>query len=231
MEIEQLRNTIYKYTCFFVLSSALPLFAQFDPEAVDAYEPDSVFAIRNAIKYDPVQIIVGDYSLYYERFLAPGWSVEGGAGFTLRNYAAGWNDYSLDNLARNVEISPGYSFSIAVRKYLIKSEELNGWYVAAGYGQRKYNTTYAVVDTAGILTGDEFEDTRLHHTVSAALGYQALGITSNLFLDFFLGPAFRFREFDTVVADDIFDASTFRVVSEKSNQWGIVVGLRFGFGF
>jgi len=208
--------------------SSLPAFAQFEE---DAYEPDSIYAIRNAIKYDPVQIIVGDFSFYYERFLAPGWGAEAGVGFTRRNYAAGWNDYSLDNLARNVDIGTGYSYSLSLRKYLRAAEELGGFYTALGYSERKYYTTYAVVDTAGELTGDQFDDTRLHRTVSLAVGYQALGITSNLFVDFFIGAAVRFREFDTVVATDIFDASTFSVVPSNSTQWGILAGLKFGFGF
>jgi hypothetical protein len=231
MWLNSLRR-IYKYIgifLFFLLSSVSH--AQFEPLEEDAYEPDSLLAIRNALKFDPVQIIFGDYQLFYERILTNHLSFEAGAGFTRRNYGAGWFDYSLDNLGDNVDINTGYSFTIALRYYLKDSEELLGPYVSAGANFRNYLTTYSVIDTTGVLTGDQYDDERIYNSYYLTVGYSALPTRSNLFMDFFVGIALRQKDFTIVKADDIFIPETYYIDEENTTAVGFQIGARIGFGF
>lgn len=195
-----------------------------------AYQ-DTVYTVRNAIKIDPVQIIFGDYRLYYERLLSNHYSVEVGFGFTRRNYAAGWFDYELDNLGRNVDIKTGYSASLSFRRYFQDYEELYGLYLAATGNYRSHAKEISVIDTTGNLIGNSFRDER--HTLSLILklGYQALPLNSNVFADFYTGPAIRFKNYDIVKTASVNDPSAYFIDNLNEVSLGWEVGIRMGFGF
>lgn len=222
---------LYKYICFFSFFLSLFASAQDDPFAEDAYEPDSLYAVRNAIKVDPLQIVVGEYQLIYERILANRWSVEFGLGFTRRNYLADRTDYTLDDLGRNVDIKTKYSFTLSFRRYFMNTEELLGPYVALGGNIREYAFDYAVLDSTGTLTGDNFDDVRKFTSGFINIGYQALPKNSNIFADFYVGVAIRYAELQILNAEDVNDPTTFFYTPIQEYRWGFNVGIKIGVGF
>lgn len=222
----------YKYIVFFLLFTSLSSFGQnYQEEGEDAFEPDSLFAVRNAVKIDPLQFVFGDFSIYYERIFKSRYSAELGIGFTRRNYAAGWFDYSLDNLGENVDIETGYSIALSLRRYFKDTGELNGLYLALGFSARLYKTDYFVIDSAGTLTDISFNDNRQFTSGSVIIGYQALSIRSNIFVDGYLGLAVVNKDFDTVTSSDINDPSAYYIGQKKSYELGLEVGVKIGFGF
>lgn len=227
-----LKRVSYKYILFFLLFTSLSGFAQnIFPEGEDAFEPDSLYAIRNAVKVNPIQVLFGVYGLSYERIIKNGYSLEVGLGITRRNYAAGWFDYSLDNLGKNVDIETGYAISISARKYFQSKEELQGPYLSAGISITKYKTDYLVIDSLGDLSDYSFPDVRTTTSLSVIFGYQALAQRSNVFADFYIGAALRYKDFDIVKSDYIHDPSAYYVSKEYSYAFGVEVGVKIGFGF
>lgn len=222
----------YKYIVFFLLFASLNSFGQINQEeSEDAFWPDSLYAVRNAVKIDPLQVIFGDFSIFYERIIKSGYSAEIGVGLTRRNYAIGWFDYSLDNLGENVDIETGYSLSISARRYFRDSDELNGPYLALGFSARSYNTNYAVIDSAGTLTDFSFKDRRLLKSGSLIVGYQALTTRSNIFVDAYIGLAVVNKDFDVVKSADINDPEQYAIEEKNEFALGLEIGLKIGFGF
>lgn len=220
----------YKYISF-VLFFVPQLIIGQDLEFEDAYEPDSIYAVRNALKIDPVQIVVGEYELIYERILSNHWSVEAGLGITRRNYLADRRDYTLDDLGQNVSIETGYSFTLSIRNYFWDSPELIGPYVELGGNIRQYDLNYAVIDSSGSLTGDEFPDTRKFTSGYVNFGFQALPLNSNIFADFYLGVALRYADLRIIRAEDIHDPATYFYQNKEEWRWGFNVGVKIGVGF
>jgi hypothetical protein len=222
---------IYKYISFVLFFLPELLIAQ-DLEFEDAYEPDSVYAVRNAIKIDPVQIVVGEYELIYERILSNHWSVEAGLGITRRNYLADRRgDYTLDDLGQNVSIETGYSFTLSFRNYFRDSPELIGPYMELGGNIRQYDLTYSVIDTSGALTGDSFPDTRKFTSGFLNIGFQALPQNSNIFADFYVGVALRYADLSIIRAEDIHDPETYFYEETEEWRWGFNIGVKIGVGF
>lgn len=220
----------YIYISCFILFSAFGANGQ-NYEGEDAYEPDSVFAVINAVKVDPIQIVFGDFRLFYERLITDQYSVELGVGITGRNYAADVFDYSLDDLGDNVDIKSGYNFSIALRHYFRESEEMIGPYLSLGFDTRKYQTNFSVIDTSGALTGDTFEDVRRFSTLYATFGIQAIPLSSNVFGDFYIGVGVRKVDFDIVRADDIRRPETYSISNTSEYRPAVLAGVKLGFGF
>ncbi|MGB6035315.1 MAG: hypothetical protein WBG42_03540 [Cryomorphaceae bacterium] len=222
----------YKYILFFLTFIPLISFGQNDEmEEQDFYSLDSVYTIRNAIKVDPVQIIYGDYSLYFEHMLTGRYSVEVGVGFTRRNYAAGWFDYELDNLGRNVDIKTGPSVSLSFRRYFQDYEELGGAYLAVGVNYRRHQKDFGVIDTAGVLTDISYTDDRQTVSTIFKFGYQALSLNSNVFVDIYTGPAIRFKNYDIVRTTSINDPNAYSIENLNEVVFGWELGIRVGFGF
>lgn len=220
----------YKYICFVLFLVPQSIFAQ-DLAFEDAYEPDSIFAVRNAIKIDPIQIVVGEYEIIYERIISNHWSVEGGIGFTRRNYLADRSDYTLDDLGQNVSIETGYSYTLSFRNYFRDSPELIGPYWELGGNIREYKLNYSVLDTAGTLTGDNFADTRKFTSANLNIGFQALPKNSNIFADFYIGAAMRYADLMIIRAGDIHDPTTYFYQETKEWRLGFNIGIKIGVGF
>lgn len=220
----------YKYISFVLFFIPQLIIGQ-DLDFEDAYEPDSVFAVRNAIKIDPIQIVVGEYELIYERILSDHWSVEAGMGITRRNYFPDSRDYTLDDLGQNVSIETGYSFTLSVRNYFRESPELIGPYLELGGNIRQYDLTYSVIDSSGALTGDAFPDTRKFTSGFLNVGFQALPQNTNIFADFYVGVALRYADLRIIRADDINDPETYFYQDKEEWRWGFNVGVKIGVGF
>lgn len=223
---------LYKYILFFLFFAPAACFGQnIFNEGEDAYEPDSLYAVRNAIKIDPLQAIFGVYGLEYERILSQGYSIETRMGITRRNYAAGWFDYSLDDLGKNVEIKTGFAFALGVRRYFKPSDELNGSYLSLNASVRKYKTQFLVIDNTGILTGDTFAEERKYTSLALIYGYQALALWSNVFADFYTGISWRYKDFAIAKSEFIHDPSFYRILNISQHTVGFEIGVKLGFGF
>lgn len=222
----------YKYILFFFTIFSLTTFVRAqETEDAEFFIQDSVFTIRNAIKVDPVQILFGDFRLYYERILSGRYSVEAGVGFTRRNYAGGWFDYELDNFGSNVDIKTGTSVSVSFRRYFQDYEELGGAYLAVGANYRRHQKDFGVIDTAGVLSDFSFRDNRQAVSVIFKFGFQALSLSSNVFADFYTGPAFRFKNYDIVRTTSINDPQAYSIENLNEIVFGWELGVRIGFGF
>lgn len=197
----------------------------------EPYVQDTLITVRNALKIDPVQILYGDYRIYYERIITNHYSAEFGLGFTRRNYAAGWFDYELDNLGENVDIRTGGTFSVSVRRYFLDYEELYGPYLALAGNYRVHSKEITAIDTTGNLVGDGFRDERRTMSLIFKFGYQALSLSSNIFADFYTGPAIRFKNYDIVKSTSLNDPTAYFVENLKETTFGWEFGVRIGFGF
>ncbi|MEM9050537.1 MAG: hypothetical protein AAGC47_00665 [Bacteroidota bacterium] len=222
----------YKYILFFLTLLTLNTSAQEDNDDLpNFYMQDSVYTVRNALKIDPVQILFGDFRLYYERRITNHFSAEIGAGITRRNYTSGWFDDDLDNLGDNIDIKTGASFSFSVRRYFKDSEELDGTYLALGVNHRWWTKDINVIDTNGTATDFSFRDERRSTSVILKFGYQALPISSNVFADFFTGPAIRFKNYDIVQTTSANDPLAYSIENLNEVTFGWELGVRIGFGF
>lgn len=212
----------------------IALFASFGCSGQSAEAPppvDTLYAVRNAVKFDPVRIVFGDYRLLYERILSDRWSVEGGVGITRRNYASGWFDYDLDNLGTQVDIRTGLALSLYVRRYFRADPELIGPYLAAGFSFLDYRKDYHPLDRTGQFTDAALTDRRRYSSAVLLFGIQPLSYASNVFVDFHTGPALRFKDFDQVRATDPADPATYHIRAFTEATFGWEVGVRLGFGF
>lgn len=195
------------------------------------YESDTLFAVRNAVKIDPVQIVFGDFRLYYERILSDRWSGEASIGITRRNYAAGWFEYDLDNLGAQVDIRTGPAAGLILRRYFRPGPELDGPYLAAGYVYREYIKDYHPLGRAGELTGESHTDRRRFSSVAVLFGFQPLSYSGNVFADFFTGPALRFANYAQVRETDSPGTDGYYVRRFSKVGLGWEIGVRIGFGF
>jgi hypothetical protein len=221
----------YKIILFFLCFVSLGINGQDTESEPDFYSTDSIYSIRNAFKVDPVQILFGDFRFYYERILGGQFSVEVGAGFTRRNYTSGWFDYELDNLGSNVDVKTGPSLSLSLRRYFRDTGELGGAYLAVSGLYRKYRKDFAIVDTAGTLTDFNLADSRESVSIILKFGYQALPLTSNVFADFYTGPAIRFKNYDIVRTTSVNDPTAYSIENLEEVVFGWELGVRIGFGF
>ncbi len=206
-------------------------FGQNEAEEEYEFEQDTLILIQNAIKFDPVQILYGDFRIYYERVISNQFSFQIAAGITRRNYTAGWFDYELDNFGENIDIQTGYSISFSVRRYFEDLEEPDGLYLDLGINYRTYSKGFAVFDSTGTLTGDVFEDNRNILSASSKIGFQLLSLTSNLFFDIYTGPAIRFKDFQIVRSTDLNDPSAYFIEPLEEIAFGWDFGVRLGLGF
>lgn len=222
----------YKYILFLLIPiSFIANGQESDDELPDFYIQDSVYTVRNAFKIDPVQIIFGDFRLYYERFISNHYSVEIGSGVTRRNYASGWFDDDLDNLGANIDIKTGPTFSLAFRRYFRDSEELDGAYISLGVNYRWHIKDINVIDSVGALSGLTLRDRRQSTSVLAKFGFQILPISSNVFADFFTGPAIRFKNYDIVQTTAVNDPLAYYIEAVNEVSFGWELGVKIGFGF
>jgi hypothetical protein len=205
--------------------------AQIIGTELDAYEStDSLYAVRNAFKIDPLQIIVGDLPFLYERFISKNLSIELGCGFTRRNFLSPFFEYDLDNLSRNVKIKSQPSYKIALRYYFDSNEELDGFYIAAEYNYRTHKKNFFELDTLGNTNGKIFVDKRIYNDAKLILGRQILSSSSNLVIDYYLGLGYRKKELHEVHQLQGQNQIFYYERKEREN-FAFFIGVKLGFGF
>ncbi len=199
----------------------------------DAYYdlPDTMPAVTYALKFDPLQVFLGDFQLYFEGTIAKQWSMEVGLGFTRRDYTASFFAYELDDFGDNVDIQTRYAGSLWLKRYFWDTGELYGPYMALGLLHRRHDKTYNVINEAGELSGASFDDSRSFTSLMLFGGFQAIPMQSNFFCDFYLGAGLRFRDFDMVRSTDSNDPDMYSVSREQSWVGALHLGIKFGIGF
>lgn len=210
----------------------MPLSSQAQYDDADAYGyPDTLIAVTNAVKFDPIQIIQGDFRIFYERMIGKRWSAEASFGPTRRNYTASIFQYELDDFGANVNIRTRYAAGLAVRRYFWETDELYGLYVSGAVVHRVHEKSHSIIGIDGTLTGHAFEDRRRYTDLMCLVGYQALTLQSNIFFDFYVGAGARYRDFDVLRSSDLNDPNAYAVTSEQSWIGTFTAGVKLGIGF
>lgn len=221
---------LYKYSI--AIAFCLPLLCNAqEEEEYDYGDPDTLIAVVNAIKFDPVQVLFGDFQFYYERIISDRWSIEAGFGPSRRNYTASLFEYELDDFGSNIDIQTRYAASLWARRYFWDSGELYGLYLAGAVLHRRNDKTYNVIGGDGELTGHSFDDSRAYTSFMLFTGYQALTLASNIFFDFYIGAGLRYRDFEVVRSSDLNDPDAFQTTSEQSWIGAFQAGIKVGVGF
>ncbi len=231
----KLRNYFCKYTLFAALMCTLTANAQntradsiYDPLS----EPDTLYAIVNAVKFDPVQVFFGDFQFYFEKMIAPKASIEVGFGPTRRNYASSWFEDELDSYGRNVSIRTRYAATLSGRRYFQDTGELYGGYVGLSLVYREYVKLYQVIDTNDVLVaGYEFTDSRKYASAMVTVGFQALSLSSNIFADFYVAAGARYKSLHIVDTDNVNVPESYFIREETGFEAAFQAGVRIGFGF
>lgn len=220
----------YKYIAILAVLSPLLANAQEDEEELMAL-PDSMYAVRQAVKFDPLQMFFGDYQFYFEQYMGRQWSVEVGLGPTRRNFTASIFEYELDNFGSNVDIKTRIAASLWAKRYFWDTGELYGLYMGAALTYRRNDKTYNVINADGILSGVSFDDSRRYSSLLLVAGYQALPLQSNIFCDFYLGAGVRYRDAQVVRSTGINDPALYEVRSQYSWVGALQLGVKIGYGF
>lgn len=200
-------------------------------EEIDAYIPDTLIEIRNALKLDPLLVLKGEFVLNYERAISNHFAAEITLGFTRRNWTLPWLGLDADDLRRNIKIKTGPTFKLGLRYYTKNSRELHGFYVMPQLAYRQFEKNFAELDSSGSLNGVNHLDQRNIKEVSLTLGYQHLSIYSNFVLDVYatLGYEERILQQVSRIPDTI--ETLYQTRNYKDYGLNPMIGLRLGFGF
>lgn len=197
----------------------------------DAYIQDTLVEVHNGIKFDPLQILRGEISVFYERRISNRISVELGAGITRRSWTYSWFNTDVDDLRRNISVETGPAFRAGVRYYFMDSPEINGVYVMPQVGYRIYEKTFAELDSTGELNGQEYIDRREVGEVNLTIGYQQLSFNSNFFYDVYFGVGYGFYSGVEVRRRNVPIETLYYTEPRKSSGPIPVIGFKMGWGF
>lgn len=197
----------------------------------DAYIPDTLVEVHNALKIDPLQIVRGEIAVFYERRISNRFSIELGAGITRRSWTYSLFHNDVDDLRRNITIQTQPAIRAGLRYYFAESPELNGLYIMPQVAWRVFKKNFAEMDSTGELTGRDFTDQREVMEVNLTIGLQRLSYNSNFFYDVYLGVGYGFvsgvavkREFDE-------PGSIYYTEPRKSQELIPIIGVKVGWGF
>lgn len=148
---------------------------------------------KNLIKVGILSPFRGVFELGYERLLPEGFSIEGFAGITYR-------DFAFERLKSNglynstfVNAGLGYSGKLALKYYPFSQGWFSGVYFSNEAGYRKYNFKANLVETTAngasynrqMNIGYEFTEVKLF------LGQNLANYTGRFFIDYKVGLIFR----------------------------------------
>ena len=198
---------------------------------LDAYQStDSLLAVRNSFKLDPLQIVVGDVPILFEKYIAKHLSLEVGLGITRRNFLSPIFEYDLDNLSRKIKIKSLPSYKIAFRFYFDDNEELDGYYISPEFSYKTNRKDFLELDTVGNLTGNKYVDKRIYSDLKLIVGRQVLSYSSNFLLDYYLGFGYRQKQLQEVHQLQGKNQPYFYEQTAGKNL-AFFIGIKLGFGF
>lgn len=193
---------------------------------------DTVRAVKNAFKMNPLIFLTGEIPLYYERALSPQISVEAAIGITLRNYISLSFNEDTDDFGGGIEILTKPSFHFAFRYYFDDNVELAGLYLSPEFSYRNYSKYVTEKDDDGGFTDQKLLDERIYNDIKLVLGYQVLSHSSNWVVDMYTGLGARVRSLSIVKEQNTLGNGFNYEVEEKSDIVpAFYLGFKLGYGF
>jgi hypothetical protein len=215
--------------CYQISAQTLP--QAFPEEGEDAYIPDTLIEVRNAIKIDPFLVVKGELVLNYERAISNHFSAELVAGITRRDWTQPGKNNNNDDLRRNITVKTGPTFKLGVRYYSKNSPELHGFYVMPQFAYRIYEKEFAELDSTGTLNGNKYTDKRNVKELSVTFGYQHLMLTNNFLLDFYATLGYVEQNVNAVIRVPDTIETLFYTENYIEHYFNPMIGIRMGFGF
>lgn len=192
---------------------------------------DTIRAVKNSFKLNPLIFLTGEIPIYYERSLSPQISFEFALGLTFRNYLSVLYGNEADDLGGGVEVTPNPSFHFAIRYYFEPNFEQEGLYVSPEFSYRKYSKNISEKDPDGRFSDRSNLDERIYWDVKALVGYQSISHSSNWLLDFYTGLGVRVRDMQIVTETNTIGSGwTYEVEQVNDIVPAIYVGIKFGLG-
>ncbi|MCC5922740.1 MAG: hypothetical protein JJT77_03045 [Crocinitomicaceae bacterium] len=128
---------------------------------------------RNVFKLSIIEILAGDFPVYYERGLNNMFSLEFGLGATFGDFMNDFSSLAFFDPDSDIGIQYGLSYSLALRFYPIDLFE--EFYVATEFKSRNFRWSYL-----------DHQESRRYRMPRLSLGY-AYFYDNNLVFDYFLG--------------------------------------------
>lgn len=217
----------YVLTFLLVVLTAPRLVAQEGEELRSIVPPGSLN--KNAIKFDPIRMLVGEIAFSYERRLTPNISAEVAAGPTISNvnhviYGFG-TQHPNDDLE---ETRWGGFFNVAGRYYLLQSAAMRKCYIAPKFRWSRFNTFST--DNSELITRATYQNT--FSSLLLGLGWQAW-YSQQFALDYYIGAGYSWNTYNT--SYDFSKYSGEQVggyyLTEKQTTFVYEVGIKCTIGF
>lgn len=217
-------------------SPALPA-----PQAAHTSLRPRADVIQNIIKFDPLQLMHGEFGLHYERRLNDqlGWEV--GAGITFQDYvwhigrSIGGKDF-LDP-GRIQSHNNGIALRTALRLYPVgNADEPNRFFMGLGVQYKTYSWTTEVLNYRNVnldpVASGTFEESRKLTDIQILFGQQHF-LNTNMLVEYFAGAVVRFQQLQGVNFTNWEAPATGLQANYEESSTGpnLVLGLRIAYGF
>ncbi len=194
------------------------------------YSGDPIFldSVQKAAKIDPVLLMRGELSIFYEWRLAQHFSVEGGAGITYidflyETFENGARFLPDADEARDVQFHTGISLRLQPRYFPSRYQTaIEGFYIAPTYSYRTWNMTYYVNNG---LVSFPHEVKREWNEFRLQIGDQDCDPYSVVFTEWYLNVGVQFRNDDSVFSRGV----TAEILHENYSRVVLGAGIKIGF--
>lgn len=226
-------------TVFFALSFSVQIFAQDNSNSgqirvYDSYQPTngSTVSERNKISINPLNVLIGDYSIFYERMITDIFSIEASVGLTYTNYMRDFSlfdsDYQNSNI--NSESQMGITYSIAPKLYL-NDDDFEGTYISLYFRSRTYNSIASSTDYSSVSLAPTEQYYRFN-TGTFNFGHN-YHLGNHVLLDCYVGVGLRFTTNNLI--EESYSSTTGNtkyelVYSQKTGPTG-VCGMKVSYIF
>lgn len=193
---------------------------------------DTIHAVKNVFKLNPLLFLTGEIPLYYERALGPQLSVEAAIGITLRNYISLSFNEEVDDFGGGIEILTKPSYHLAIRYFFEKNIELEGLYLSPEFSHRNYSKYISEKGDDGRFTDTKHLDERIYNDIKLLLGYQVLMHSNNMVIDMYTGLGARVRDQQIVYEHNTLgNGWNYRVEENSDVVPALYLGFKVGIGF
>ena len=193
---------------------------------------------RNALKIAPLNILIGEIPLFYERHLGGNFSAEVGLGLTLSNFV-GDLDALISNLEEtnnNIETELQTSFRLGIRYYI--DYPMEEYYFAPEFAIRNYASRIFHRDGNENLTSNYSRETTKITEYRLIFGHQGFDFWANdLFFDYYFGAGIRQKAIEEVIENNEYNNFTgkyeYSYDIQKINKISpaLLIGVKIGFVF
>lgn len=191
-------------------------------------EPIILDSVQKAVKVDPILLVRGEFSVFYEWRLSHHFSVEGGVGLTYIDlfYETFENDARFlpdGEEGSNAEFHTGIALRIQPRYFPSRFETaITGFYIAPTYAYRTWNMEYYINNG---LVSFPHDVKRTWHEIRFQFGEQDCEPYSVPFTEWYINIGAQIREDDRVIGRGV--TAEIGHVSEVRLMLG--AGVKIGF--